>query len=106
MRCSKCSGRHDRQNQRYCADCHAAYMRDWRKTHPLTPEQKRKDNARSYANTYKKRGKLVPLPCTCGSMRVQMHHPDYDRPLDVVWMCRPCHLAHHRAECFTIDIAA
>lgn len=75
---------------------HAAYMREWRKTHPLTPEQKKKDNCRSYANVYKKRGKLIPQPCECGSTNVEMHHVDYDKPLQVVWMCRKCHLEHHR----------
>lgn len=28
--CSKCGAEHDRP-QRYCAGCHAAYMREWRK---------------------------------------------------------------------------
>lgn len=40
-------------------------------------------------------GKVVPWPvcavpeCDC---RPQAHHPDYSRPLDVVWLCP----AHHR----------
>jgi hypothetical protein len=29
--CSKHSALHDRQGQRYCHDCHAAYQRDWRR---------------------------------------------------------------------------
>jgi hypothetical protein len=81
--------------QRYCRPCHAAYMREWRKTHPLNPEQRKKDAARSYAGVYKRRGLLEPQPCPCGS-EAEMHHPDYDQPLKVEWMCRPCHLEHHQ----------
>lgn len=78
-----------------CGDCHAAYMREWRKTHPLSPEQHRRDSARSYAGVYLKRGKLKREPCQeCGA-RAEMHHEDYDRPLEVTWLCRECRLALH-----------
>lgn len=37
-------------------------------------------------------GKIQRQPCwVCGSKAVA-HHPDYDRPLDVVWLCQ----AHHK----------
>lgn len=33
----------------------------------------------------------------CGSTRqIVAHHPDYARPLMVVWICRKCHADHHR----------
>jgi hypothetical protein len=95
--CSKCYVGIPIKGQRYCTDCHNAYMREWRKTHPLTPEQKKKDRARSYAYVYFKRGKLNKVPCEkCGSPRSQMHHDDYDKPLDVEWLCRPCHMRLHK----------
>jgi hypothetical protein len=73
-------------------------MRKWRKTHPLTDSQRAKMNCRRYARTYQERGKLVPEKCsTCGKPS-QMHHPDYSKPLEVRWFCRPCHLALHRKE--------
>lgn len=94
--CSKCGQPHERAGQRYCADCHATYMREWRRTHSLNDEAKMRDNARSYAGTYKRRGKLDPEPCMCcGSPDAEMHHPDHERPLVVVWMCRACHLSWH-----------
>ena len=41
-----------------------------------------------------KSGLLVKRPCEhCGEPESEAHHPDYDRPLHVVWLCR----AHHRA---------
>jgi hypothetical protein len=72
-------------------------MREWRKSNPLSEEQKRKDIARSYANTYLQRGKLEKQPCIhCGAIDSQMHHPDYSRPLEVVWLCKDCHQKHHK----------
>lgn len=74
-------------------------MRDWRRSHPLTPEQRRRALARSTARVYLQRGKLERRPCEdCGDLNAEMHHDDYDRPLDVRWLCRPDHLAEHRLE--------
>lgn len=77
-------------------------MREWRKTHRLTAEQRLKDNARSYAGVAKRRGLLVPQNCAhCGNADTEMHHPDYALPLKVEWLCRECHLALHKYECDT-----
>ena len=89
VECSRCNSVHDR-NGRYCRPCH-----NWRKSHPLNDLQRKKDNARSYAGVYKRRGKLIEEPCSCGAGGAEMHHPDYDKPLIVIWMCRACHLQHH-----------
>lgn len=41
-------------------------------------------------------GKLIPLPCFVCGEKGEAHHPDYDRPLDVVWLCSQHHKqAHH-----------
>ena len=44
-------------------------------------------------------GKLVKLPCeNCGEQKSTGHHEDYSKPLDVIWLCRPCHDAEHAKE--------
>ena len=64
----------------------------------LSDEQKKRDNARSYAGTYKRRGLIKQQPCEkCGSMDSEMHHEDYDSPLVVTWLCRRCHLDRHES---------
>lgn len=101
--CSKCGKRHSRGRggknpypASYCAACHAEYTKAKRKSwDSLNPEQKRRSNARAYANVYLRRGKLKRLPCeVCGAW-AQMHHDDYSKPLEVRWLCRRHHGHHH-----------
>jgi len=41
-------------------------------------------------------GRVQPLPCLeCGG-KAEAHHPDYDRPLDVIWLCTTHHKETHR----------
>ena len=69
----------------------------FRKDHKLTPALKAK--ARTYANVYKRRGKLRQLPCEqCGNPDTEMHHTNYLQPLNVIWLCRPCHRAVDKAK--------
>ena len=44
-----------------------------------------------------KKGILVRQPCrSCGSEKTLAHHEDYDKPLDVIWFCQPCHKKRHK----------
>jgi hypothetical protein len=45
-----------------------------------------------------KRGELIRLPCeACGATyRVQAHHDDYSRTVDVRWLCPKHHHERHR----------
>jgi hypothetical protein len=40
-------------------------------------------------------GKLHKQPCWVCGLSAVAHHPDYDRPLDVVWLCQPHHKQAH-----------
>jgi hypothetical protein len=39
---------------------------------------------------------LEPLSMDRRRRSVHAHHPDYDKPLDVMWLCTTCHQAWHR----------
>ncbi len=55
--------------------------------------------ARSTANRALLRGDIIPEACVeCGRENAEMHHPDHQRPLAVVWMCRRCHANEHVVE--------
>lgn len=59
------------------------------------PERYRANNLVSSAL---KGGKLTKLNCwVCGAGKVEAHHPDYSRPLEVVWLCPEHHKEIHLA---------
>lgn len=42
-------------------------------------------------------GTLVRWPCmVCDEVKVEGHHPDYDQPLQVVWLCKDHHTEIHK----------
>lgn len=44
-----------------------------------------------------RRGDLIRQPCIrCGEAKSIAHHEDYDKPLDVMWLCQPCHKQRHK----------
>ena len=60
-------------------------------------EKKKRIKARSDANHAIRDGKLKREDCkACGRKDAQMHHHDYKKPLEVVWLCRKCHWEEHK----------
>ena len=66
---------------------------------------KAKERARMAVTHAVEKGVLVREPCErCGAdpindmglSLVHAHHPDYSKPLDVVWLCSACHGIEHR----------
>ena len=99
--CAKCgSGFEYARSYAYCNPCKAAYMRDWRKTHKLQGEARRKAICRSYSKVLIRRGKIRRQPCEvlgCTN-KPQVHHDDYTNPRNVRWLCKEHHHDLHDAE--------
>ena len=102
--CSKCEAPLEPQRmnkQSYCLACQAEYMRQTRPHHrELNPEARKKANVRAYTKVYVRRGKIVKSDTCeiCGQPHTEAHHEDYNRPLEVNWLCRKCHLELHQGK--------
>lgn len=60
-------------------------------------EDKRRSAAHSAVARAIKKGELVPQPCCrCNAPTSVAHHEDYDKQLDVMWLCQPCHKQRHK----------
>lgn len=93
-----------------CRACNTERHRKYRST----PEGKKKVFDAVYRSTQKhmhkqlarmkfnyelQKGKIKkPEVCThCKeSLKLEAHHEDYTKPLDVLWLCRPCHALVHK----------
>lgn len=62
----------------------------WRKA------DKRRTKCHNAVSRAIKNGELVRKPCIkCNDVKSLAHHEDYDKPLDVVWLCQSCHKKRH-----------
>ena len=71
---------------------HAASITKWRE------RNKTKYEAQNKVNNALRDGKITkPTQCEgCNKKTpVQGHHDDYNKPLEVRWLCSECHSAHH-----------
>lgn len=72
---------------------HARSYQHAKSTRARHPEKAR---ARTALRRAVKSGAVKREPCkVCGSRRVQGHHEDYSKPLDVVWLCFKHHMEVH-----------
>jgi hypothetical protein len=69
------------------------YKRYW-----SNPSNTIKNKARSIVNHAIRDGKLInPMKCECCGVETftEAHHEDYNKPLDVNWLCKTCHENKH-----------
>lgn len=103
-KCKECARRDVRKNRAEKIEYYREYERK-RGNHSrpgydkeyreANPEKHRAQNA---VNNAVRDGRLSkPDRCSlCGSQtKVNGHHPDYSKPLDVVWVCTQCHYDLH-----------
>ncbi len=101
---------------RACRDASATLMRDYYERNGPSPNKKKKppevEKAHRLVGKAIKNGSIiVPIRCAkCGALErgrkgkhaggrwLHAHHTDYFQPLDVIFVCPPCHKAIHKAE--------
>lgn len=90
----------------FCQDCATRYWRisvhSWPCPKCGSSRASRVSPEMSYAHRLVakaiKDGELVKQPCeVCGQVRVEAHHEDYDKPLEVKWFCVKHHRRVHRS---------
>lgn len=105
-KCKECTKADVATRYRLCRE----KIREYERIRFKNPERKKK--VRQYASAMKNRnpekyaariavgnairsGRLQRKPCeVCGEQKVQAHHTDYLKPLDVQWLCFRCHRVH------------
>lgn len=88
-------------NRQYFRDAYAKWAKDnpdkqkeRTNKYRVTEEGKKKAAARATVCRAVKSGRLI-RPGDCSSCltpcKPEADHHDYDKPLDVTWLCKPCH---------------
>lgn len=97
---------------RWCRDCVSVKTSTWASANrkrknatDLAWKRRNRIKARAHAAVRRalKTGELVkPEACGCcgagpySAPFLEAHHVNYRRPLDVRWLCKRCHAAHHQ----------
>ena len=107
-KCKECNKNDVTANRNKNIEKYRAYDRDRSKepervkanteiTRAWRAEDLRRQVAHSQVSRAIRNGGLVRQPCCrCGEAKTVAHHEDYDKPLEVVWLCQPCHKQRHK----------
>ena len=89
---------------------HKKEMAEYGKQYEQAHREKRREINRRYKSRHPnekavwrktnyaiRKGELIKQPCeSCGKKSVEAHHDNYNKPLEVRWLCRGCHVEWHR----------
>jgi len=97
-RCLECEKIRNRKRNKIrrikYADYYKKYLKKYWKTYV---QDSVKILARNRVNSAVKSGKLEKMPCIiCGSVKSEKHHPNYLKPLDIIWLCKKHHSEEHQ----------
>jgi len=107
-KCKECNKKDVNENRQKKIDYYRTYDRERAKNpdrqkaaSEISAAWRKADKRRMQCHNAVKRairsGELVRQPCVrCGEQKSLAHHEDYDFPLDVVWLCQPCHKQRHK----------
>ena len=105
--CKKCMTSASKKWQQENVAKMSSYSRKYRATEAgkvKTAEQRKryrakypeKREAQHLLFTEVRAGRIVPELCeVCGAILAEAHHDDYNKPLEVRWLCRQHHRDHH-----------
>lgn len=62
-------------------------VRNWRNKNPEA------NKAHKIVFVAVRNGSILKELCFCGEYEVEAHHDDYSKPLEVIWLCKPHHVA-------------
>lgn len=107
-KCKDCTRKYVRNHRLENADRVRAYDRERSKLpHRIAKRREivanqppERTKARTAVSNAVRDGRLQKGPCAfCGTTEpVEAHHHDYSKPLDVTWLCKPCHRRFHALE--------
>lgn len=102
--CRECSKKRIKENYYLNRKHYIAYEKE-RNQNPLRKanrilyqrtqrlKNKGKNLARYKLNKAVKKGLIIKQPCEkCNDIKSEAHHPDYRKPLSIIWLCRIHHM--------------
>ncbi len=105
-KCKECTKRESRSNREKNLEYYRKYDRDRYqangqrdRSEPYGQANPEKQRAHDLVSRAVRKGKLVrPSRCSiCGKYaKIEAHHSDYTKPLEVVWVCKACHWKLHK----------